>query len=135
MDKIISLFAIARLNHDRYLGIKRHYLAVHLVLISCNLLGLSGLLPSKETLQQDLRLPTGVPRVTAKRTSDVTATPPPTNRNQARPGSPTDTLPTTYYLHSRGVPWKYIAEMIRNDCSFTGSPRLKSHQEVGCPAC
>ena len=73
MDKITPLFTIASLDHDHYPGIKSHHLAGDPSLVNCNLLGLSGLLSSKETHQKALGVPTEVPRVTEKHTSDVTA--------------------------------------------------------------
>ena len=105
-------------------------------------MGLSGLLFSEETHQQSLGLSTEVPRVTAKRTSDVTAPPPLTNWNHTLPVPPNGTCSHTDYPPSRGVPWKYTAEKISTDrscprCHFNKpneSLRLKFHQEVGYPA-
>ena len=119
IDEITPLFKIAILDQNRYPGIKSRYLARYLELINCDLLGLSGIIYSKETRQQALGLPADVPRVTEKWTSDVTAPPPPTNRNQTCPGTPTGTCPTTYYPPTRGFPWKPKAEMIRTDRSCT----------------
>ena len=46
MDQIISLFAIASLDHDRYPGVRSRYLDVYPALVNCDLLGLSMLLSS-----------------------------------------------------------------------------------------
>ena len=57
IDWIIPPFAIVSLYHNRYLGIKRHYLAEDPALVNCKLLGIGGMLSSKETRQQTLGLP------------------------------------------------------------------------------
>ena len=44
--RIIPLFAIASLDHERYPGVKSHYLAGDTALVNCDLLQLSGLLSS-----------------------------------------------------------------------------------------
>ena len=93
MDKIIPLFGIASLYNECCPGINSRYLAVDPSLVNCDLLDISGILSTEETHQQALGLPTEVPRVTAKRTPDVTAPPPPTKRNQTLPGPPTGTHP------------------------------------------
>ena len=54
MERIITLFAIATLDRDRYPGVKICYLAGNAALVNCNLLELSGLLPRKYTRQQAL---------------------------------------------------------------------------------
>ena len=56
MDKIILIFAVTSLYHNRYPGVKFCHLAGNVILVNCNLLDLSGLLPSKDTQQQDLEL-------------------------------------------------------------------------------
>ena len=52
--RIIPLFAITSLDHDRYPGVKSHYLAGDTALVNCDLLQLSGLLSSEETRQRAL---------------------------------------------------------------------------------
>ena len=49
MDKMIPLFTIASLDHDRYPGVNIRYLAGDPALVNCNLLDLIGLISSKET--------------------------------------------------------------------------------------
>ena len=49
IDRIIPLFAIASLDHDRYPGVKSRYLTGDTALVNCDLLQLRGLLSSKET--------------------------------------------------------------------------------------
>ena len=51
MDKIISIFFIASLDHNYYPGIKIRYLMGDPALVKCNLLDLRSLLSSKETRQ------------------------------------------------------------------------------------
>ena len=46
IDRIIPLFAIASLYHERYPGVKSRYLAGDIVLVNCDLLQLRGLLSS-----------------------------------------------------------------------------------------
>ena len=57
IDRIIPLFAIASLEHERYPGVKSCYLAVDTTLVNCGLLQLIGLLSSEETRQRTLGLP------------------------------------------------------------------------------
>ena len=54
IDRIIPLFEIASLNHESYLGVKSRYLVGDTTLVNCDLLQLSGLLPSEETRQRAL---------------------------------------------------------------------------------
>ena len=49
IERIIPIFSIASLDHERYPGVKIHYLAGDAVLLNCDLLKLSGLLSSEET--------------------------------------------------------------------------------------
>ena len=48
MDRIIPIFAITRVNHNRYPGVKSRYLAGEAALVNYNLLELSGLISSEE---------------------------------------------------------------------------------------
>ena len=119
---------------------KSRYLAGDTALVNCDLLQLSSILSSKETRQISL---------------GITAFPPPTtsvnrvsnnNSQNERPvpaqHQPTMTSLNDPYPPSRGVNWKCILSMIREDkscpgCNFnqpTDSPKIKFHQEVGCPA-
>ena len=54
IDRIIRLFDIASIDHERYHGVKSRYLAGDTPLVNCDLLQLSGLLSSEETRQQVL---------------------------------------------------------------------------------
>ena len=85
MDRIISLFANASLNHDRYPGVKIRYLTGDAALVNCNLLDLSSLLSSEETWQQALGLTRLTPPTTANHVSNTPMKPPPTVRTTPRP--------------------------------------------------
>ena len=115
---IIPLFAIASLDHKRYPVLKSRYLAGDTALFNCNLLQLSGLLSSKETRQRALGI-TAVPLSTTSvnRVSN--------NNSQNERPVPAQHQPTTPSLNvpyppSRGLPWKCIASMIREDNSCLG---------------
>ena len=66
---------------------------------------------------------------------------PQNERPSPHPHKPTTQSSNATYPPTRGVPWKCIAAMIREDKSCLGcqfnhpdnSPKLKFHQEVGCP--
>ena len=49
MDRIIPLFSITSLDHERYPGMKSCYLMGYAALVNYNLLELSGLLSSEKT--------------------------------------------------------------------------------------
>ena len=142
MDKIIPLFAIESLDHDRYPGVKSLYLAGNSALVNCNRLDLSGLLSSEETRQQALGLTRSTPPTTANRVSNTQTQPPPTGRPQPLPIQPPTPKSAVDYPPPRGLPWKCIAAMIGDHkycmgCHFNkpdDTPRLKFHQDVGCPA-
>ena len=51
IDRIIPLFVIASLYHERYPGLKSRYLAGDTTLVNFDLLHISGLLSSEETRQ------------------------------------------------------------------------------------
>ena len=57
IDRIIPLFVIASLNHERYPRVNSRYLAGYTALVNCDLLQLSGLLSSEETRQRALVIP------------------------------------------------------------------------------
>ena len=61
IERIIPLFAIASLDHERYPGVKICYLAGDTAMVNCDLLQLSGLLSSEETRQRALGI-TAPPR-------------------------------------------------------------------------
>ena len=63
IDHIIPLFVIASLDHERYPGVKIHYLAGETALVNCDLLQPSSLLSSKVTRQRALGI-TAVPPYT-----------------------------------------------------------------------
>ena len=140
IDRIIPLFRIAGLDHKIYSGVKSRYLVGDTALVNCDLLKISGLLSSEETRQRAL----GITAVPLSRTSVNWVS---NNNSQNERHIPDQHQPTTQpsnvpYPPSRGVPWMCIASMIREDKSCTGcyfshpkdSLKLKSHQEVGCPA-
>ena len=74
--------------------------------------------------------------------SDAQAQPTPTGLTQPFHIQTLPTKSSTYYPPPRGVPWNRITAMVRSDTSCPGChfnkpddpPRLKFHQEVGCPA-
>ena len=51
IDRIIPIFNIDSLNHERYLGVKSLYLAGDTAMVNYDLLEQSGLLQSEETIQ------------------------------------------------------------------------------------
>ena len=120
---------------------KRWYLEGNPTLVNCNLLDLIGLLSIEETRQQSLGLPSSTPPATFNRGYDSQSQSPSTGLPQPRPSQPTMTMSPMDYPPRRGVPWKCIASMVFSDTSCSGchfnkpdeSPRLKLHQEVGCP--
>ena len=61
IDRIIPIFAIASLDHERYPGVKSRYLAGDTAMVNCDLLQLSGLLSSEETRQRALGIPNAPP--------------------------------------------------------------------------
>ena len=143
IDRIIPLFAIVSLDHDRYPGVKISYLTVDTTPVDCNLLQLSGLLSSKETRQRSL----GIPNVPLSNTiancvSNTPNNPPQNERPAHQPPKPPTQSSRVAYPPARGVPWKFIVAMMQEDKSCLGchfnhpdnSPRLKFHQDVGCPA-
>ena len=111
--RIIALFTIASLDHERYPGVKSRYLARDTALVNCNLLQLSRLLSSEETRQRDLRITavpsstTSVNRVSQNNSQNERPVP-----SQHQPITPSLNFP---YPPSRGVPWKFIATMIRDN--------------------
>ena len=140
MEKIISLFTIASLDHEFCPKVKIRYLAGDPALFKCNLLDLSGLISSKETRQQALQLPSSTPLATANRMSDAQAQPPPTGPPQPCIFQTTTTPSPMDFPPPRGFPWKFIAKMVHFDMSCpvyqfnkpNDSPCLNFYQEVGC---
>ena len=82
MVKITPLFAITSLYEECYHGVKSSYIAGDLELFNCDILGLIGLLSSKEIRQQALGLPSPTSPVTENKVSDAPAPFPPTGRPQ-----------------------------------------------------
>ena len=75
IDRIIPLFAILSLDHERYPVVKSRYLAGDTALVNCDLFQLSGLLSSKETRQRALGLTNIHPSTTiANRVSNTKIT-------------------------------------------------------------
>ena len=139
MDRIIPLFAISSLDHDCYPGVKSLYLKGDATLVNCKLLDLIGLLSSEDTQKQALGIPSAPPpTATENRVSNTPTQPPPTRRPAPRPTQPPEQPSAVDYPPPRGLPWKCITSMIRNNKSFPGcyfkkpddSPRIKFHQEV-----
>ena len=58
VDRIIPLFAIASLDHERYPGVNIRYLAGDTALFNCDLLHISSLLSSEEKIKQALGITT-----------------------------------------------------------------------------
>ena len=143
IDRIIPLLTIASLDHDRYPGVKSHYLAGDTTLVNLDLLQLSGLLSSKETRQRALGIPNIPPyTTTANCVSNIPSNPPHNGHPAPQPPQPPTQSSSVAYPPTRGVPWKCIAAMMWEDKSYPGChlnhpkdpPRLKFHQDVGCPA-
>ena len=142
IDRIILLFAITSLDHDQYPGVKSRELAGYTALVNCDLLQLSGLLSRKETRQRALGITNAPPSKTiANRVSNTPGNPPHNGRPVPQPHQPPTKLFTVAYPPARGVHWKCIAKIMQEDKSCLGchfnhpddSPRLKFHQDMGCP--
>ena len=143
IEGIIPIFSTVIIDHDRYPGVKSHYLAGDAVLVNCDLLQLSSLLSDKETRQHALGIPSAPPfTTTANCVSKTPTNSPPAGNPTLQPPQPPTQSPTVVYPPARGVPWKCIATMMREDKSCPGchfnypedSQQLKFHQEVGCLA-
>ena len=137
MERIIPLFDIAILDHDRYPGVKSLYLVGYAALFNCDLLELINILSSEETLQRALGIFSAPPSTTvANHVSNTLTQPPLTGRPAPSPPQPTAQSSTVAYPPPRGVPWKCITAMMRKDKSCPGchynqpedSPRLRFHQ-------
>ena len=94
MDQMIPLFAIASLDHERYTGMKRRYLAGGPALVNCDLLGISRLLSIEEIRQKSLGLPSPTPPFTSNHVSDAPVPYPPTGQPQPHPNPSTNTSST-----------------------------------------
>ena len=86
--EIIPLFSISSLDQDCYPGVKSCYLTGDATLVNCNLTDLSGLLSSKETRQQALRLTSSTTQTTANRVSNTPTQSPPTGHPTPLPTQP-----------------------------------------------
>ena len=53
-ERIIPIFAIASIDHDRYPGVKSSHLAGNVALVNYDLLDLSGILSIEETQKRAL---------------------------------------------------------------------------------
>ena len=110
MERIIPLFAISSLDHDRYPGVKSCYLTGDYALVNCDLLELSGLLSSEDTQQRALRIPSAPPSTTvANRVSNTPTQPPPAGFPAPHPPQPPTQSSTVAYSPPRGVPWEFIS--------------------------
>ena len=142
MEKIIPLFAIARLYHDWYPGVKSRYLVVAPALVNCELLGISGILSRKYTEEKNLGLPRYVSLAIENCASDTRTQSPSTWLLQPHPILLLTPPSHMDYTPPMGVPWNYIAKMVGFNISCPGChynkpdapPWLKFHQEVGWPA-
>ena len=143
MERIIPLFDITSIDHDCYPGVNSCYLTGDVALVNYNLLELSGLLSREETRQRTLGITSATLSTTvANRVSNTPTNPPQNGRPALHPPQPPTQSSTIAYPPARGVPWNYIAAMMREDKSCPGchfnhpddSPRLKFHQYMGCPA-
>ena len=143
MERIIPLFATKSLDHDRYPGVNSCYLTGDTALVNCDLLELSGLLPSEETQQRASGIPSAHPSTTvANRVSNTSTQLPPEGCPAPHPPQPPAQSSTVAYPPLGGVPWKCIDAMMQEDKSCPGchynhpeyTPQLKFHQEVVCPA-
>ena len=136
MYSIIPLFAIVSLDHDCYPGVKIHNLAGDATLVNFRLLDLSGVLSSEDTRQQYLGLPIFPPPTAANRVSNTPMKTPPTGRPTPHPTQPPAQTSAVDYPPPRGVPWKCITAMMRDENSCPvfhfnkpdDSPRLNFHQ-------
>ena len=139
IERIIPLFAIASLYDERYPGVKSRYLVGDTALVNCDLLQLSGLLSSEETRQQALGISAIPPSTTSVNCVSNTHNNPQNERPVPPPHQHTTQSSNVPYPPTRGVPWKCIDAMMREDKSCPGchfnhpddSPKLKFHQEVG----
>ena len=86
IERIIPLFTITSLGHDRYPGVKSRYLAGDAALVNCDFLQLSGILSSEDTRQRDLVIPSAPPSTTiANCVSNTPTNPPPAGRPAPQP--------------------------------------------------
>ena len=121
MERIIHLFAIAIIYHDRYPGVTSHYIAGDAALVNCNLFDISSILSRKETRQQALVIPSATPPTAGSNHVSNTLTKPPlTVRPAPRPTQPPPQTSALDYPPLRGVPWNCISTMVRTANSFTG---------------
>ena len=136
INRIIPLFAIASIDHDRYPGVKSCYLAGETALVNCELLQLIGLLSSEETRQRALGITATPPSNTSVNIVSNKHNNPKNKRPVPPPHQTTTQSSNVPFPPTRGVPWKCIAAMMREDKSFPGChfnhpidfPKLKSHQ-------
>ena len=121
MERIIPLFSITSIYHDRYPGVKSRYLARDAALINSDLLELSRLLSIEETRQRALGIPSAPPYTTVvNRVSNTPTQPPLTELPTPCPTQTPAHKPAEAYPPPRGVPWKCITAMMREDKSCPG---------------
>ena len=108
-----------------------------------NLLDLRCLLSSEENHKKALGIPSVSPPTTAvNHVYNIPTQPLPVGCPTPCQTQPQEQTSAVDYPPPRGVPWKCITEMMRDDKSCTGChlnkpydpPRLKLQQEVGCLA-
>ena len=89
IDRIIPLFTIEIIDHERYPRVKSRYLAGDTALVNCDLLQLSSLLSSRETRQRALVIPAIPPSTTSVNCVSNTQNNPQNERTAPTPHQPT----------------------------------------------
>ena len=139
--RIIPLFTIESLDHERHTGVKSRYLVGYTALVNCDVLQISGLLSSEETGQRALginALPLSTTSVNCLSNTNHNSQ---NERPVPPPHQPITQSSNVPYSPTRGLPYKCISVMMREDKSCPGChfnhpnnpSKLKLHQEVGCP--
>ena len=103
IDRIIPLFTIVSLDHDRYPGVESRYLAVDTALVNCDLLQLTGLLLSEETRKCNLGIPNVTPSNTiVNRVLNTPSNPHQNGRPALQPSQPPPQSSIVSYPPARG---------------------------------
>ena len=114
MERIISLFAIASLDNERYLCLNSRYLAGDSALVNCDLLNISGLLSSEETGHRVLVIPSAPPSTTIYNCLSNTPTQNTLEGLSAlQPRPPPAQSSSVSYSPPRELPWKCITAMMQ----------------------
>ena len=120
IDRIIPLFAIASLDHERYTGGKSRYLAGYTLLVNYDVLQISGLLSSEETRQRALGINASPLSTTSVNCLSNTNHNSQNERPVPPPHQPITQSSNVPYPPTSGVTWKYISVMMREDKSCPG---------------